>query len=268
VVLSLPFRGRLPLLQNISLLTALIQAAGCFLGLTFRASIYPTGELMRAFVPNDIVVLAIGLPVLLGSIWLASRGKLLGLLAWGGALFFITYNSITYVLALPLNRVRLLHLTLLVFSVYSLAALVAGIDKEQVRQRLEGAIPSRLAGGALAGLGILFFVRVLAVLGAAVATGEPVPSTELAVHAADFLITPAWIIGGVLLWRRRTFGFVSGLGLLLQGSMLFIALIGFLLLQPALTGAPFAAADVIVIAIMGLVCFVPFAMFVRAAARL
>jgi len=50
----------------------------------------------------------------------------------------------------------------------------------------------------------------------------PIAETELALHISDFLITPAWIIGGVLLWRRKEFGYVIGLGLLFQASMLFI----------------------------------------------
>jgi hypothetical protein len=77
------------------------------------------------------------------------------------------------------------------------------------------------------------------------------------------LITPAWVIGGILLWQHKELGYVTGLGLLFQASMLFIALIIFLLLQPILTKTRFALADIILILIMGLICFVPFALFVR-----
>ena len=56
---------------------------------------------------------------------------------------------------------------------------------------------------------------------------------------------------------------MTGLGLLFQSSMLFIGLIIFLLLQPFLTAAPFVLTDVVVIFIMGLICFIPFALFVR-----
>jgi hypothetical protein len=40
-------------------------------------------------------------------------------------------------------------------------------------------------------------------------------------------------------------------------------LIAFLLLQPILTTAPFALADVVVVFVMGLICFIPFGLFVR-----
>jgi hypothetical protein len=56
---------------------------------------------------------------------------------------------------------------------------------------------------------------------------------------------------------------LTGLGLLFQASMLFIGLIAFLLVQPILTAAPFVLSDVMVILVLGLIYFVPFARFVR-----
>jgi hypothetical protein len=45
--------------------------------------------------------------------------------------------------------------------------------------------------------------------------------------------------------------------------MLFIGLVIVLILQPFLTNAPFVLADVVVVLIMGLICFIPFGLFVR-----
>jgi len=195
--------------------------------------------------------------------WLAWRGKLIGLLCWPGALFFVLYNYIAYVFAMPLNWAFLLHLFLAMLSVYTLTGLVSSIDGKAVHQRLGGTVPEKIAGGVLVGLGLLFLLRVIGVVVNALSSGVLPAETELAVNISDFLTTPAWIIGGILLWQRKEFGYVTGLGLLFQGSMLFIGLIFFLLLQPFLTTAPFAVADVIVIFVMGLICFVPFALFVR-----
>ena len=260
---SLPIRCNLTLAYAISLVIAALMAIASVAGLLYQTIIYPTDELLQSFVPNDVVNLFIGLPILLGSMWLARRGKLIGLLFWPGALFFVLYNYIIYVFAMPLNMAFLLHLVLVTMSVYTLIGLVASIDGKVVQQRLTGAVPERLAGGVLAGLGLLFFLRVIGVIVNALTSQTPIAETELALHTSDFLITPAWVIGGVLLWRRKEFGYVIGLGLLFQASMLFIALIIFLLLQPFLTTAPFVLADVVVIFTMGLICFIPFVLFVR-----
>jgi hypothetical protein len=164
---------------------------------------------------------------------------------------------------MPLNWAFVLHLMLVMLSAYTLVGLVAAIDASAVQQRLGGVVRERLAGGALAGLGLLFALRALGVLAGALTRGADLPEPELAVNVADFLTTPAWVIGGLLLWRRQALGYVAGLGLLFQGSLLFVALIAFLLLQPLLTGLPLAVVDIAVVAAMGLICFVPFGLFVR-----
>jgi hypothetical protein len=239
------------------------MAAASVAGLIFGADVYPAEDLRQSFVPTDVANLFIGVPILLGSMWLAQRSRLIGLLLWPGALFFVLYTYLVYVLAMPLNVAFLLHLALLTLSAYTLTGLMASIDGEAVQKRLTGSVPERVAGGVLAGLGLLFFLRVLVVLVSALASQTPVAETELALHVSDFLTAPAMVLGGVLLWRRSRFGYVTGLGLLFQESMLFIGLILVLLLQPLLTGAPFALVDVIVILVLGLICFVPFGLFVR-----
>lgn len=260
---ELPLKGDIMPIGISSLLVAILMTAASAAGLQYSAIVYPTEELAQTFLSNDVVNLLIGLPILLGSMWLTWRGKWIGLLCWPGALFFVTYNYIAYVFAMPLNWLFILHLALVVLSVYSLIGLVAKIDGSILQQRLAGKVPERFGGGVLAGLGILFLLRELGVLVGAISNGTTVPETELAVNIADFLTIPAWVIGGILLWQRQALGYVTGLGLLFQGSMLFSALIAFLLLQPLLTSAPFALVDVIVIFVMGFVCFIPFALFMR-----
>ena len=262
---GLPTRHDLKLMYVLSSIVAVLMAAASVIGLVYRAAVYPAEELLQSFVSNDVVNLLIGLPILLGSMWLARRAKLIGLLLWPGALFFVLYNYIVYVFAMPLNVVFLLHLALVTLSLYTLIGLMAGIDGEAVQQRLAGSVPERFAGGIVAGLGLLFFLRAIAVMVGAIGSQTSIAETELAL-LADFLTGPAWVIGGVLLWRRRQFGYVAGLGLLFQASMLFIGLIIFLLIQPFLTTEPFALIDVVVILILGLICFVPFALFVRGVA--
>jgi hypothetical protein len=246
-----------------SIITVILMATASIAGIACRDALYPVDELLQSFVPTDIVNLLVGLPVLLSSMWLARRGKLAGLLLWPGALFFVLYIYLVYLFAMPLNVAFLLHLALVTLSAYTLIGLVAAIDGGAVRQRLAGSVPERLAGGVLAGLGLLFFLRVVAVVIGALAAQATVARTELALHVSDALIAPATVIGGIQLWRRKELGYVTGLGLLFQLSMLFIGLIVALLVQPFLTTAPFALVDVIVILVLGMICFVPFALYVR-----
>jgi hypothetical protein len=265
---NLPITRSLTLAYAISLLTAALMAIASLAGLLYPTAVYPTDELLQSFVPNDVVNLLIGLPILLGSLWLARRGRLVGLLLWPGALFYVFYTYVVYVLSMPLNLPFLLHLALVTSSAYAMIGLVAGVDGQAVRQRLTGVVPERAGGGVLAGLGVLIFARVVGVLVGALISQAPVAAVELALHVSDFMLAPAWVIGGVLLWRREPLGYVAGLGLLFQASTLFIGLIVVLILQPFITAAPFALIDVLLVFVMGLVCFIPLALFVRGAARI
>lgn len=260
---SLPIKHKILLAYALSSIIALLMTAAAVVGVLFPSVIYPTDELLQTFMPNDVVNLVIGLPILLGSMYLTRRGKLIGLLFWPGALLYILYNYIGYVFGVPFNVVFLLYLILVVLSAYTIIGLVASIDGNVVQQHLTGSVPEKAAGGILAGLGILMLLRALGVLVAAIVNQTSIATTELSVLLADFFTAPAVIIGGVLLWQREALGYVSGLGLLFQSSMLFIGLIFFLILQPFLTAAPFNLTDVIVVFIMGLICFIPFALFVR-----
>ena len=263
---GLPVTRALTLAYVSSLAVALLMAIASIVGLMAPARIYPTEELRQSFVPNDVVNLLIGLPILLGSMWLAWRGNLTGLLFWPGALFYVLYNSIVYALGLPLNVVFLLSLVLLTLSAYTMIGLVASIDAKAVQQQLTGAVPERVAGGVLAGLGAVFSLRVIGLLVQALFSQTPIGEAERALHVADLVISPALIVGGVLLWQREPLGYVAGMGLLFQASMLFIGLLAIMLLVPVLTAAPFLPVDTIVVFAMGMVCFVPTALFLRGVA--
>jgi hypothetical protein len=260
---ALPINHNPRIAYLITLIIMLFMAVASVVGIAFQTAIYPTEELLRNFMPNDVVNLLIGVPILLGSMWLTRQEKLIGLLLWPGALLYVFYNYVAYIYGLPFNTLYPLYLCLVVLSAYTIIYLVASTDGQVVHEQLKGHVPERLAGGILSGFGILFILRVFAVMLLALINKTPIESTELAVLIADFLVSPAMISGGILLWRRKALGYVSGLGLLFQASMLFIGLIIFMILQPLITSAPFSMMDVFIVLIMGLVCIIPFGLYTR-----
>jgi hypothetical protein len=246
-----------------SLLIAVLMGASSMASLLFQETVYATEELVEGFVPNDVVNVTIGLPVMLGALWLARRGKLIGLLLWPGALFYVLYNYLVYLFAMPLNELFPAYLLLVTLSAYTIMGVIASIDGRTVERALASRVPVRLAGGFLAAIGTLFALRAIGLLAGALINESPVAKVEQALLVTDFLAGPAWVIGGVLLWQRRRLGYVVSVGLLYQASMLFAGLVIVLILQPFLTGLPFARADTLIVAVLGIVCSIPFALFVR-----
>jgi hypothetical protein len=259
----LPIAGSLAPFYISSLVVALLLAAVSVAGLVYPSRVYPTQELLQAALANDVINLVLGVPILVGSMWLTWRGRWVGLLFWPGALLFVAYNSLARCYDLPLGWAFLANLALVALSVYALIALVARMDGESVRRRLAGRVRVRLSAAILVAFGVFALVRGVGVVGGALVGGTALPATELSVVFADVLISPAWVIGGVLLWRRKPLGYLSGAGLLFQASMLFVGVIGFVLLQPIVTDAPFDLGAAIVLSAMALPCLVPFGLYVR-----
>lgn len=250
-----------------SLLVAIVMTVASAIGLLNSDQNYPTDWLRQTALANDVANLVIGLPILLASVWSAWRGKKIGALLWPGALMYALYNYLAYAFVMPVSWVYLAYLVLIVLIAYTIIGIVAGIDAERVKESLDGRVPIRLSAGVLMVLGGLIFLRLFYVIGSALAGSAEMPVTDLAVLLPDALLSPAWVIGGLLLWRRKPLGYVAGLGLLFQTTMLFIGLILVLFLQPVLNDAPFSLADVIVVAIMGSISFVPTGLYLRGVVR-
>jgi len=260
---ELPIKGSLKTAYILSLIIGCLFAFASILGIFFGSSVYPTDELLSNFISNDVVNLVIGLPIILASIFLTMHSKLIGLLFWPGSLLFVVYNYLIYVLAIPLNWIFLLYLTLIVSSVYVIILLAKSIERTKIQQQLDGVVHERISAVILVAMGILFMLQASGAMIDAFINQIQITGIDVAVHVADFSISPILVIGGIQLWRRKAFGYASGLGLLFQTSMLFIGLIAFLIIQPLLTTAPFLLADVLVVSIMGLICLIPLVLFIR-----
>ena len=157
-VKHLPLTRDLRAAYLLSLAVALFMGAAALIALLLRGTVYPTDELILAFVPVDIYHLAVGLPILLGSMWLARSGRLAGLLCWPGALLYVLYSYVMNLLGVPFGVLFLPYILLVVLSAYSIIVIVSRIDSPAVRDRLAGTASARVTGGVLVGLTALFVV--------------------------------------------------------------------------------------------------------------
>lgn len=265
----LPVTRDLTLAYALSFLIAILVMVAVVASLLWPGSIYPTEEALLSFLPVDLFHLLIGLPVLLGSMALARRGRLAGLLCWPGALLYVLYSYITNLLGVPFGPLFLPYLLLVTLSAYTTMALVGNIDSEAVRRQLTNAVPARATAAVLAGLSGLFVVMNVSAILSALASQPPAePQHPLFVLIADFTTAiPLGLLGGLLLWRRSASGYTAGAGLLLFYTMLFMALIPALTFPALYDGSPIAVADVVTMLACGLLCLWLLMRYVRGARR-
>jgi hypothetical protein len=251
----------------VSLVIALLMSVASLIGLLAGSHIYSAPQL-SGNTGTDALTLVVGLPLLLGSMWLARRGSLIGLLCWPGALFYVLYVYTFYLLSVPFNALFLPYAFLVTLSAYTVIGLVASIDRESVRHRLGGRVPARTVGGALIAIALLFTIVDTVMIGTALTNGAAVDVTTHVSWIVDFVIElPALLIAGILLWRNVALGYVAAPGLLLQGSVLNAGYAIVLVLQAVFGTAPINGPFVAIVFVIGALSVVLLVLFLHGAIR-
>jgi TRAP-type C4-dicarboxylate transport system permease small subunit len=181
----LPIKRGLARSYTFSIISGILMTVMSLAGIVFQSALYSPDELRQSFVTNDILNLAIGLPVVLGSVWFARHGKWIGLLLLPGTLFYIVYNYIAYSVAMSQTFLLLPGLCLVAVSGYAIFLTLSSMDMNSIQTMFQDKVPARFAGGVLITFGALFFVRSISQL-AGLLTGQ------LTLEGAEFgvLVSP------------------------------------------------------------------------------
>lgn len=161
---------------------------------------------------NDLVMLVLGLPLLAISFWMTLRGSLRGRLLLAGTLGFILYTYITMAFGAQYNALFLVYVALFSLSLFAFVLVMMTFDLPALPSHFSEKLPR----GWIAGL--LFFTAAfltMAWLGRIAATFKPgaVPplenTTSFFIQAMDLgIIVPACLLSGILLLRRKPWGYL------------------------------------------------------------
>ena len=261
---NLPIKQKFKHLFNLTRITVILVTAASLLGLFWPKSVYPTAAIQQEYRVNDAVNLILGVPLILGPLWLTKKGKLSGLLLWPGALLFVLYTYTAYLFTLPFSFFSLLFLAILFLSGWCFAGLIQWIDREAVAKKISANVPILFPAILLLLFGVVFSTRAAAILFQAFAGRAAISAVEMGTLAADIILSLVWIIGGISLLRRKTLGITFALGLLYTSLSLNVGLLILFCLQPLMTGAPFLLQDTLVIAVFACISLAPFLSYLRA----
>jgi hypothetical protein len=198
---------------------------------------------------NDLVTLALGLPLLAASFVLSLRGSLRGRLLLTGTLGFFLYTYLSMSVGTAYNPFFLVYVALLGLSLYAFILSMMSFDL----RTLPSAFSERLPRAPMAVL--LFFAAAFlafAWLGRVAASRAPGAvallenGTSMFIQAMDLsLIAPLCVLSGLLLLRRSAWGYL----LASVGMMKFLtmgAAVSLMALNVARKGLPIGAAELIV----------------------
>lgn len=160
-----------------------------------------------------VVMLAAGLPLLVISMYVASRGSIRARIVWLGAVAYFLYNSVMFIIGTPFNQLYLVYEAMLGLSIWSTVFVIRTIDLGSFRQRFLPAFPSRaiaLYMLAIVALNTLVWLRgavpgVLSSSPPAVLEGTGLVTVPT--YDQDFAFwLPLIAIAAIWMWRGQVWG--------------------------------------------------------------
>lgn len=215
---------------------------------------------------NDLVTLALGVPLLAISFWLTQRGSLRGRLLLTGTLGFVLYTYITMCFGAAYNKLFLVYVALFSLSLFAFILSMMSYDLKTLPAHFSEKLPR----GWIAAL--LFFAAAflsLAWLGRIAATFAPdaIPALENAtsmfIQTMDLgLIVPLCVLSGVLLLRRHAWGYLLASVALMKFLTMGIA-VSLMGLNMARVGVPVSAVEIVVFPVIAIANIVMVTLLLR-----
>lgn len=214
--------------RTLSVLLIVLMAVQSTLGLVFSAEYRDVAWIAATWWGNDLVTLVVAVPLLVGALALSSRGSVRGMLLWAGMLAYAAYNYAYYLLGAAMNRFFVLYVVCMLMGVSALILLLIGLDADLIAGGFRAKTPVRTIGGyfmfVAAGLSAIW----LGTWAAYAFAGRPTPVETEAfklVAALDLtLMVPALGLGGYLLFRHQSWGYVISSLAGVQASLYLLVL--------------------------------------------
>jgi hypothetical protein len=205
---------------------------------------------------QDWVTLVIGVPLLVVSLVFSVRGSLRAQLVRLGALAYFLYTYVSYTFGAAYNDLFLLYVAILSFSFFAFVLGMMALDVRDIRFRFSERTPEKIVAIYFLVFGLLIAFQWLSeILPAIVARQLPdtIVATRvytLVIQALDLgLVIPLLILTGILLWRRKPWGYALAGLLLVKVSMLGLAVISMMFFM-ARAANPVPLGQVILFAVI------------------
>ncbi|MCL4273092.1 MAG: hypothetical protein KJZ77_04415 [Anaerolineales bacterium] len=182
------------------------------------------------FKGTDAVTLFAGIPLLLTGYWLYRRGSLRGGIFLIGMLLYFLYLGVTYTFSAIFNSLFLVYTALFSASLLAVMLALTSFDTQSLASKVTSGMPRR--GIAIfmfvAGLGtlMLWLSELIGPLMTGQAPANLGPYTTMFTHGFDSaVITPACVITGVYLLKRKPLGYLLAAPLLILCTLIGVVVI-------------------------------------------
>lgn len=190
---------------------------------------YDSVSMASQAISQDIVTMILGVPLLLISFYLSRKGLLKGRLLLTGTLGYFLYTYASYSLLTMYNPLFLVYVTLMSASFFAFTLAMMSLASEELSASFRPELPVRFVGGFLifmaAAIGLMWLGRMVPPLMNGTVPLGLEHYTTLVIQALDLgIVVPAATVSGVLLIRRKPFGYLLAAVITIKGITMLTAI--------------------------------------------
>ena len=235
----------------IAVLAAIATLSGLFWKGLYK---HDTISMAAQAMGQDLITLIIGIPVLLGSLYLIRRNSLRGNLIWMGTIFYFLYTYASMSFLASYNQLFLVYVALFSLSLYTFVYGLLSLNVKTIKESISPGKTSKIAGVFLifsgAMLALMWIKMIFDSLLTGVAPAALESYTTLVIQALDIgLVFPAMLIAGILIIKGKEWGYALVSILLIKASLMGTALLSMIFFM-AQNGVSPAIGQVVIFAII------------------
>jgi len=173
-------------------------------------------------IAQDVVTLVVGIPLLVVSIILYRKNALRGKLLLAGTLGYFLYTYASYAFLAAYNSLFLIYITLFSLSLFAFVLSLMSIDVGRLPERFSARLPRRFLSVSLFLVGaFLLFAWLGRIAPTILNDSSPFgleSYTTLVIQVLDLgLVVPLAFLSGILLLKKRPFGYLFASVALVKG---------------------------------------------------
>lgn len=187
-------------------------------------------------IAQDYVTLFLGVPLLILALYISKKGLLKGHLLLTGTLGYFLYTYASYSFLSMYNSLFLLYVFLMSASFFAFTLAMMSFDVAKLAQSFNAKLPVKLIGGFLLFASFVFGLMWLGKIVQPLINHTRVIGidhyTTLVIQALDLgFVVPVGFVSGLLLIKRKPFGYLLGSVIIIKDITLLTALSAMVFLQ-------------------------------------
>ncbi|HMA97241.1 MAG TPA: hypothetical protein VKP30_31365, partial [Polyangiaceae bacterium] len=218
---------------------------------------YDTVSFAAQGIAQDVVTLAIAIPLLIISMGLARRGGVRGKLLLTGTLGYFLYTYASYAFGAAYNPLFLVYVALFSLSLFGFVLAIMSVDLTTLPSHFSERLPRRGISVFLYALGAFLLLAWLGRIVPSLLANVPPEGIEsyttLIIQALDLgLVIPVALLAGLLLWRKQPWGYLLASVVLVKGLTLSLA-VSAMVVNMVRTGVTVSVVEAVVFPTIALI---------------